>query len=152
MCTRKTLPSFAHPDGTNICSGPWTIRCSCDIGYTSVTYPELKFRELSFSFLSFQIVLRLAPSNTMILSYSLKTCKRTLTTEIEIMEEQDCYIYIWVEGSFLSETMPLNTCDLMSGQLGSSAEPISLNLLLFIIVWCRPGQYPPFATSKHKSK
>ena len=25
MCTRKTLPSFAHPDGTDICSGPWTI-------------------------------------------------------------------------------------------------------------------------------
>ena len=24
MCTRKTLPSFAHPDGTDICSGPWT--------------------------------------------------------------------------------------------------------------------------------
>ena len=25
MCTWKTLPSFAHPDGTDICSGPWTI-------------------------------------------------------------------------------------------------------------------------------
>ena len=24
MCTWKTLPSFAHPDGTDICSGPWT--------------------------------------------------------------------------------------------------------------------------------
>ena len=21
---KKTLPSFAHPDGTDICSGPWT--------------------------------------------------------------------------------------------------------------------------------
>ena len=26
MCTWKTLPSFAHPDGTDICSGPWTKR------------------------------------------------------------------------------------------------------------------------------
>ena len=26
MCTLKTLPSFAHPDGTEICSGPWTTR------------------------------------------------------------------------------------------------------------------------------
>ena len=25
MCTRKILPGFAHPDGTDICSGPWTI-------------------------------------------------------------------------------------------------------------------------------
>ena len=25
MSTQKTLPSFAHPDGTDICSGPWTI-------------------------------------------------------------------------------------------------------------------------------
>ena len=40
MCTRKTLPSFAHPDGTDICSGPWTT--SIMTSHRLLTVPPLE--------------------------------------------------------------------------------------------------------------